>query len=164
MQIIEGGNALSEFKARSLRERLQQTSEKIQEFTARFYHFIDTSQALSLAESDHLKALLSYAPACPEIEGDFQVLVIPRQGTVSPWSSKATDIARNCLLEKVTRIERGILYQFALNETLEDKEQREVASLLHDRMTESVTFNLKQAERAVCQQPGKGACASGPWG
>ena len=155
MQIIEGGNALSEFKARSLRERLQQTSKKIQKFTARFYHFIDMDQALCLAESDHLKELLSYAPACPEIEGDYQVLVIPRQGTVSPWSSKATDIARNCLLEKVTRIERGILYQFALNETLEDKEQREVATLLHDRMTESVTFNLKQANELFTSNPAR---------
>ena len=155
MQIIEGGNALSEFKARSLRERLQQTSEKIQEFSARFYHFIDTEQALDQAESDHLEALLSYAPACPKVEGDFQVLVIPRQGTVSPWSSKATDIAHNCFLENVIRIERGILYQLALNETLDDEEQSEIARLLHDRMTESVTFDLKHADKLFASHPAR---------
>ncbi len=155
MQIIEGGSALSEFKARSLRERLQQTSDKIQGFTARFHHFIDVEQALDQAESDHLKALLSYAPACPEIEDDFQVLVIPRQGTVSPWSSKATDIARNCFLENVIRIERGILYQFALNEALDDEEQSEIARLLHDRMTESVAFSLEQAKELFASHPAR---------
>ncbi len=153
MQIIEGGQALSEFRARNLRGQLQHISTKIESFTTQFYHFIDIDQALSPEESDHLSALLSYAPACPATKGDFQVLVMPRQGTVSPWSSKATDIAQNCRLDKVTRIERGILYTFALSEALEDKELSAITRHLHDRMTESVGFALQDAAPLFSTHP-----------
>lgn len=153
MQIIEGGQALSEFRARNLRGQLQHISTKIENFTAQFYHFIDIDQTLSPEESDHLAALLSYAPACPTVEGDFQVLVMPRQGTVSPWSSKASDIAQNCRLDKVARIERGTLYRFALNAALEEKEQSEIIRHLHDRMTESVGFALQDATPLFSTHP-----------
>ena len=153
MQIIEGGQALSEFRARNLRGQLQCISAKIEDFAARFYHFVDIDQALSPEESGRLATLLSYAPACPAIEGDFQVLAMPRRGTVSPWSSKATDIAQNCRLDKVARIERGILYTFALSEALEKKEQGEIVRHLHDRMTESIGFALQDAAPLFATHP-----------
>lgn len=156
MLIIEGGNALSGFKARNLRHRLQGISAKIEQFAARFHHFIDATGELNPAESDRLKALLSYAPASPDTRDDFRILVIPRQGTISPWSSKATDIAHNCALDKVRRIERGTLYQFTLTQALEDEEQSDIAGLLHDRMTESVVFSIQEGASLFTEEPARG--------
>ena len=114
MLILEGGSALSEFRAQSLTQSLKSISSKIDSFTARYYHFIDTAGELTPAEMACLTDLLSYAPECHGSEGNHhQVLVIPRAGTISPWSSKATDIAHNCSLSKIRRIERGTQYQLA---------------------------------------------------
>lgn len=153
MQIIEGGNALSEFRAQNLGAQLQKISAKIEGFVAQFYHFIDIDEALSPAQDHRLRALLSYAPACPNTEGDLQILVVPRLGTVSPWSSKATEIAQNCFLDKVERIERGILYGFAFKGSLDETELGAIVGHLHDRMTESVVFTLQEAEALFARHP-----------
>ena len=153
MQVIEGGNALSEFRARNLGAQLQEISAKIESFAARFYHFIDLDEALSSAQEDRLRALLSYAPACSDAEDDLRILVIPRLGTVSPWSSKATEIARNCLLDKVERIERGILYGFVLKGSLDETELDALVEHLHDRMTESVVFSVQEAAALFARHP-----------
>ncbi len=156
MLIFEGGSALSDFRARSLSHQLKCISPGIEGFTARFYHFIDTAGTLSPAENDRLNALLSYAPAPREAGNDYQVLVIPRPGTISPWSSKATDIACNCALDKVRRIERGTLFQFALVKELDSQEQDRIAQHLHDRMTESVVFSVQKAASLFAQESARG--------
>ena len=156
MLIIEGGNALSDFRVRNLRHRLQGISAKIEHFVARFYHFIDAAGELNPAENNRLKALLSYAPTSPDVKDDFRILVIPRQGTISPWSSKATDIAHNCALGKIKRIERGTLYQFILARALEDEEQGDIMELLHDRMTESVVFSIQEAASLFTRESARG--------
>ena len=73
-------------------------------------------------------------------------LVVPRPGTISPWSSKASDIAHNCGLDKVQRIERGIAYYVTAEEGLSDLQKQKVSALIHDRMTEAVLNNLETAE------------------
>ena len=73
-------------------------------------------------------------------------MIVPRFGTISPWSSKATDIAHNCGLTNVERIERGTLYEFSLKAAADEKEIQQIAHLLHDRMTESVLFDLQEAD------------------
>ena len=87
--------------------------------------------------------------------------MIPRFGTVSPWSSKATEIAHNCFLDKVERIERGILYGFALKGSLDETELDAVVGHLHDRMTESVRFCLAGGCGVIREALGKGTRASG---
>ncbi len=149
MLIIQGGHALSDFRIQQLQPQLRAITSKIKDFSANFTHFIQTSNELSgeLSAQDHkkLEALLHYVAGTPKPASDSLILVLPRIGTISPWSSKATDIAQNCGLKNVQRIERGISYQFSLSKEFTQIEQEQIAALLHDRMTESFCFNLNDA-------------------
>ncbi len=80
-------------------------------------------------------------------DGGSLLLVVPRPGTISPWSSKATDIARNCGLAPVKRVERGIGYRIATRggSPLRDAERAALLPLVHDRMTEAVLGDLDDA-------------------
>ena len=87
-----------------------------------------------------MRALLDYGDAL-DVSNEtpaLSALVVPRLGTISPWASKATDIAKNCGIEAVRRIERGTLYRVYAEKALSDAEKDAVQALLHDRMTESV--------------------------
>ena len=140
----KGANALSEFRVAGLLARLQAIDERIERVTARFVHVVGCDAALEAAEQERLAALLDYGPPGADGEGE-DFIVIPRLGTISPWASKATDIARNCGLAKVHRIERGTRYTVGLKKgllggrrVLDDAGRAAIAALLHDRMTESV--------------------------
>lgn len=152
MLIIEGGNALSDFRIQNLKRQLQGISPKIEKFTAKFYHFIHAKQALNEEQQKRLEALLTYVPTSSDIKEDLLILVIPRLGTISPWSSKATDIAHNCGLQNIERIERGTLYQLSMTEDLDEQEKTNLADLLHDRMTESVCFVLDDAKSLFIEE------------
>src|SRR5947209_378157 len=92
---FEGGNALSDFRTQQLLPRLQAIHPQVNALSARFVHLVATDRALAGAERERVAALLTYGdPAAP---ADGALLVVtPRFGTVSPWASKATDIAHNC--------------------------------------------------------------------
>ena len=152
MLIIEGGNALSDFRIQNLQRQLQGISPKIDIFTAKFYHFIHAKQELSEEQQKRLEALLTYVPTSYNIKEALLILVIPRIGTISPWSSKATDIAHNCGLQNIERIERGTLYELSLTEDLDEQERNNIANLLHDRMTESVCFILDDAKSLFIEE------------
>src|SRR5690606_24740892 len=93
-----------------------------------------------------LDKLLTYGPAIASHEPRGQlILVTPRPGTISPWSSKATDIARNCGLNQVKRLERGIAYYVEATAPLSAQQLQQVAALLHDRMMEAVCTEMDQA-------------------
>ncbi len=145
MLIIEGGNALSEFRAQILLSQLQRITAKIQHFSAQYLHFVKLKQELNNVELEHLKALLTYLPRIAVTDHGFKVLIVPRVGTISAWSSKATDIAHNCGLQNIERIERGTLYEFTLVDDLNEEEIDKVSSQLHDRMTESVCYSVDDA-------------------
>ncbi len=146
---FEGGNALSDFRARQLLPQLQAIHHSISAITARFVHLVACEQAPGAALRTQLAALLTYGEPCLELADATQgalVVVTPRFGTVSPWASKATDIAHNCALP-VRRIERVTEYRLTFESpllghppVLSDAQLRQVAALLHDRMTESVMF------------------------
>lgn len=143
---LRGGVALSEFRLQKLLAALQSVCPAIREVNATFYHFIETSRALHSEEQTVLAGLLDYGEGDRDATPKQHVmLVVPRPGTISPWSSKATDIAHNCGLSAITRIERGVLYTFTLQSTLTEPESREIASLIHDRMTEVVLPGLDEA-------------------
>ena len=145
MLIFPGSNALSAFRSQGLLSSLQQIDPAIVGVTARYLHFIDTATPLAQADVDRLNGLLTYgAPFDGNAIGE-QFVVIPRFGTISPWASKATDIAHNCGLTQIHRIERGIAYRLAIKsgllggaKHLSDASVIPVTAALHDRMTEMV--------------------------
>jgi phosphoribosylformylglycinamidine synthase len=152
---FEGGNALSTFRAQALLSRLQQVNERISAISARAVHWVWTDAPLDAELRERFAALLTYGePAAAAGAGEL-IVVTPRMGTVSPWASKATDIARNCGLA-LRRVERVIEYRVALKpgllggvlggvKTLTEAERTACADLLHDRMTESVCFSREAA-------------------
>ncbi|MDB5760669.1 MAG: phosphoribosylformylglycinamidine synthase, partial [Burkholderia sp.] len=145
MLILPGSNALSAFRAQRLLTELQDIDPAITAVSARYLHFIDSARTLSADDVSRLDALLTYGePAPAQQEGDAFV-VIPRFGTISPWASKATDIAHNCGMVHIHRIERGIAYRVQVKSgllggarRLADGSVEPVAVALHDRMTEMV--------------------------
>ncbi len=143
---FEGGNALSAFRAQALLPRLQAINERITGLVARHVHWVWTDSALQAGVQDKLAALLSYGEGYEGGTEGQLVVVAPRLGTVSPWASKATDIAHNCGLD-IHRVERVTEFRITLKpgllggtKTLSETELRACAALLHDRMTESVLF------------------------
>jgi len=93
---FEGGNALPEFRAAALLARLQDRFARIEAIAARHVHWVWSDAALSRADADRLEALLRYGDPARPFEASETIVVAPRLGTISPWASKATDIARNC--------------------------------------------------------------------
>ncbi len=144
MLILRGAPALSAFRHGKLLEQLTGKVPAVTGLYAEFAHFADVTGVLNADEEQVLARLLKYGPSVPVQEPDGRLfLTIPRFGTISPWSSKASDIARNCGLAKIQRIERGIAYYVAGE--LGDAEVQQVAALLHDRMTQLVLDSLEGA-------------------
>ena len=147
---FEGGNALSDFRAQQFLPRLKAISDNINGIAARFVHLVTSDAEPSAAEQSRLVALLTYGdPYQGASEGPL-IVVSPRFGTVSPWASKASDIAHNCGLS-VRRVERITEYRLSLKSglfsktALTDAHLIQVADLLHDRMTESAMLDRAQA-------------------
>ncbi|MFC7296821.1 phosphoribosylformylglycinamidine synthase [Herminiimonas aquatilis] len=153
MLILPGSNALSAFRTERLLLQLQEIDHAIVSITGRYMHFVDSAVAIAPDDVKRLAGLLTYGePFDGKIEGE-EFVVIPRFGTISPWASKATDIAHNCGMTDIRRIERGILYVVHLKsgllggvKKLSDEGIAAVQALLHDRMTEMV---LRSAEKAA---------------
>ncbi|PUA16484.1 phosphoribosylformylglycinamidine synthase [Glaciimonas sp. PCH181] len=152
MLILPGSNALPAFRSQRLLSQLHAIDSNITGVTGRYDHFVDASTALGQDDLDRLRALLTYGDPFEGVDGGEEFIVIPRFGTISPWASKATDIARNCGMAHIKRIERGIAYQVHLKsgllggvKKLSEASIQAISALLHDRMTESV---LRSAEAA----------------
>ena len=147
MLILPGSFALSDFRRSRLLLELQGRLNCVTDVQARFYHFVDLDRSLTADEHRVLDGLLNYGmPLEAEDPSGELFLVIPRPGTISPWSSKATDIAHNCGLRAIHRIERGIAYSVQSSRPLEQEDWMELQALLFDRMTQSVLGDLEQAE------------------
>jgi len=156
MLILRGSPALSPFRLEKLLGMLKSCLPDIQHLYAEYVHFADAERNLDEAEQDTLARLLTYGPSAAAEEPQGQLLlVIPRLGTISPWASKATDIANNCGLASVKRLERGVAYYVSRGDrALSDHELKQIAALLHDRMTEQVLESLEEAEGLfVSQEP-----------
>ena len=144
MLILRGAPALSAFRHGKLLEQLARKVPAVTGLYAEFAHFAEVSGVLNADEEQVLARLLKYGPSVPVQEPSGRLfLSIPRFGTISPWSSKASDIARNCGLAKIQRIERGLAYY--VSGELNAAEAQQVADLLHDRMTQLVLDNLEGA-------------------
>ena len=146
-----GGNALSPFRAQQLQSALAAIHPKITGIAARFVHLVALDAAPTAAQQERLGALLTYGDPYEGPEEGPLLVVTPRLGTVSPWASKATDIARNCGLA-VHRVERITEYRLVLKTgllggqpELDAAQMQQIAALLHDRMTESVLATRAEA-------------------
>ncbi|MGH8547266.1 MAG: phosphoribosylformylglycinamidine synthase [Methylococcales bacterium] len=135
-----GPSALSLFRLRKLCSELRHLEPRIRAIQARYLHYIDTEPEFDPAATAILDRLLEYgeAPIPSDFEAHDTLIFVPRPGTISPWSSKATEIARRCGLEGVARIERGCLYSFSIDggERLGKRAKESMLPLLHDRMTQ----------------------------
>jgi phosphoribosylformylglycinamidine synthase len=144
---LRGAPALSPFRTEKLSGQLTEAVHGVSAIYAEFMHFVDVESELGEGDHEVLDRLLTYGPSAERHEPDGVLfLVVPRPGTVSPWSSKATDIARNCGLRQVNRIERGVAYYVQAEHKLGREERQAIAALLHDRMTETVFHEMAGAE------------------
>ncbi|MER2095882.1 MAG: phosphoribosylformylglycinamidine synthase [Pseudomonas qingdaonensis] len=144
MLILRGAPALSAFRHGKLLEQLSQKVPAVSGLYAEFAHFAEVDGELSADQQHVLARLLKYGPSVPVQEPSGRLfLVMPRFGTISPWSSKASDIAHNCGLENVKRLERGTA--FYVGGELSEADVAAVAELLHDRMTQIVLGRLEEA-------------------
>jgi len=153
---FEGGNALSAFRAAALLPALQAACPRIAGVSARHVHWVWSDAPLAADAHQKLAELLTYGDAYEaQAEGEL-IVVLPRLGTVSPWASKATDIAHNCGLP-IHRVERVTEFRLVLksglistltggNKPLTPEERAACALLLHDRMTESVVFEREASQ------------------
>ncbi|MCA1979281.1 MAG: phosphoribosylformylglycinamidine synthase [Thiobacillus sp.] len=151
-----GSAALSPFRIEKIRQEAARSGVALGGVEARFWHFLEIDAALDAAAERQLDATLAYGPpADAPAAATVQVLVTPRPGTISPWSSKATDILRNSGLVQLKRIERGVAYRLldTAGQPLGDAALKTVLPLLHDRMTEAVLPTLGDAARLFRHVP-----------
>ncbi len=147
---LRGPPALSEFRCARLRDRLAALCPGLRDLNAEFWHFIATDGSLGDEGHAKLEKILSYGPAQPPVNATGRLfLVVPRLGTISPWATKATDIAHVCGLTQVRRIERGIAWYVDGDGVADDA----VMPVVHDRMTESVLKDFEEASRLFDSEP-----------
>ncbi len=141
MLTIHGAPGLSAFRLEKLNRQLDAIISGVRVASTRFVHFVDTTSTLSEHEQHVLTRLLTYGQNLDNAaqQKSITLTVLPRIGTVSPWSSKATDIAINCGLDKVERMERGLEYVLD-GPNLDIAALKKLSTVLHDRMTETVVF------------------------
>ena len=144
---LRGTRALSDFRVEKLLQKAAALGLPAAQLSNEFWYFAASDAPLAADDAAKLEALVdAQRVAEPEVSDGLNLfLVTPRLGTVSPWASKATDIAHNCGLSQISRIERGMAVWVAGR--LNDEQKRQWAALLHDRMTESVLPDFQAAEK-----------------
>ena len=151
MEILRGSPALSAFRINKLVATFQELQLPIRSLYAEYVHFAEVTQPLTDEQTTRLEKLLRYGPSLAEHTPQGQLLLVtPRPGTISPWSSKATDIAHNCELPMVKRLERGLAFYLDAPE-LDKTQFEQVSALLHDRMMETVFTDLADAAQLFTQ-------------
>ncbi|MEA3292291.1 MAG: phosphoribosylformylglycinamidine synthase [Pseudomonadota bacterium] len=145
----DGAPALSVFRKAKLLEALQQSLPELVSLHARYRHFALLESVLDGDEEAVLDGLLEYGPRSgAEPDAGRQLLTVPRLGTISPWSTKATDIARHCGLHKIRRLERGVVWhlEWRGEPPAETGLAEKLKDLLFDPLTESLLLDPGQAE------------------
>lgn len=156
MDIFRGSPALSEFRIRQLMNDAQKRDLPLASLETEYVYFIDSESTLTESEIEKLQSLLQARAPIQSDSGPLteSFLVVPRIGTISPWSSKATDIANNCGFSHIKRIERAIIYRTSWHDALDSSSEYQFKALIHDRMLEQVFTDLKDATALfVTQSP-----------
>ena len=149
---LRGAVALSSSRLGRLSRSIAEVLPKFKALAAEHWYFIELAAPLSPQESQRLIELLGARPASPQPPAGTLLMVVPRLGTISPWSSKATDIARQCGFDKVLRIERGVAFSLEAR-GLDERLLTAVMPRLHDRMTESVLSGVEAADALFHHYP-----------
>ncbi len=148
MRYLRGAPARSEFRLQKLSATLRNQGVATEYIYAEYAHFVDARDEIAAEDMVLLERLLRYGPrATFDDRPGLERIVVPRPGTISPWSSKATDIAHNCGLDSIRRIERGVRYVFGTTDDLTDEQIEIVTAAIHDRMVEAV---LPSTNAATC--------------
>ena len=157
MMILPGAPCFSEFRCSRILARLHAAKCGVDTVDARYMYFVETREPLDQGAREVLQSLLSCGPE-GDLDGDLETsdgarfLVVPRVGTISPWSSKATDIAHNCGLNQIQRIERGVAFMLAGPGASDAALRGQIEELLHDRMVEAVLDNTADAAALFSHQ------------
>jgi phosphoribosylformylglycinamidine synthase len=163
MYCYKGGNVLAHFRRDKLLAQMQMVVPSLLTLTANYLYFVDYTYPLSSTEEKRLCAVLPNNPSRLSEHNDITIVeqnnyhcklfVIPRPGTISPWSSKATEIAAICGLTAVKRLERGVLWHLLASVPIDDSQINQLATFIHDRMTETVQFSLSETTVLFNQAP-----------
>ena len=138
-----GIQALRNFKVRNLNEKINTAFPNIELLSSEYIHFVESDNKLSNKNQLILDKLLNYSPLLDTSKSLQKIIIVPRIGTISPWSSKATDICQLCSLDEIKRIERGIIYHFS--QEIKSEELEFILNFVMDRMTESHLRNLNES-------------------
>ncbi len=141
IHIHQGISALGAFRQEALQKKLTKAQSNLILLGAEFIHFADLNSPLSNEQEQHLDQLLNYADKTSITDDASSIIVTPRLGTISPWSSKATDIVHLCDINQINRIERGVIYHF----NCEITNTRAVLDCIMDKMTESLLDSVNDA-------------------
>ena len=139
-----GIQALRNFKVKTLNKKISALIPDIELVSSEYIHFIESKQDLNTSNKSTLDKLLDYAPKANLSNSNFQITISPRIGTISPWSSKASEICKLCGLSDIKRVERGITYHF--NRKTNDKELKTILEFVMDKMTESYLENIEESK------------------
>ena len=160
---LRGRHALSPFRVAKLHAALAaaRPGNSVSDVSTEYWHFVETACPLEPSERRTLERLLTYGSHDASTDGDTRAdegelfVVVPRPGTLSPWSSKATDIAKNCGLSAVRRIERGVAFRVTTKDggLLVDGDRAALLPLIHDRMTEAVLQAIEDASALFAHFP-----------
>ena len=164
MYCYKGGDVLAHFRQDKLLAQMQKVAPTLLTLTANYLYFVDWISPPSKAEEERLCVIL---PNNPNRLNDLEetittdqknyykqiFIVIPRSGTISPWSSKATEIVTICGSTAVKRLERGVLWHLAVTIPLDKSQINQLATFIHDRMTETVKFSFKETTALFNQTP-----------
>lgn len=166
MLTLPGTAALSSFRIEKLLNQLQSLDSRILKVTAHYVHFVqlqtDDAQnnALTTDDMQTLQRLLDYGYSAVQATAaesanltTTRLWVVPRLGSISPWSSKATEIAERCGLVGIKRLERGIEYTLNATASIDSEKLQLIAALLHDRMTQQVVTNEAQLDLFAEHEP-----------
>lgn len=142
---FHGRSALSPFRLERLLHSIQVTVPQVVGIRADYHYFCQLRHDLTVEDSDRLQQLLDAATTESPAPNNKLLLVVPRPGTISPWSSKATDIAHNCGLDGIERLERGVGFALRYQTAPSAEQLLQIEACLHDRMTEVVLPTLEAA-------------------
>ncbi len=107
MLILDGGSAVSRFRISKLNDQVRESLPSLEGLTARYLHVALTNKQLLCKKREILDRLLDYGVSADTTTTGLEIMVFPRTGTISPWSTKATDIVHHCGLSEIVRLERG---------------------------------------------------------
>ena len=155
---IAGGPAYSEFRKEKLLGKLQTINKQIKDIHSEYIHIVWCEKKITENDKATLEKILHYGPKAHTLKFKHNAIItMPRPGTISPWASRATDIANHCGLYDIKRIERAVAVYVELKDEslLSDDEKKTLSVLLHDRMTEVSIFDLNEAQSLFSHLPPK---------